>query len=197
MAPYDHLIPETLQISAEKSASIAMACLVLCVSGCGEPTPVAAVEAPGCGADGALVAEIYGGVRASIDWEGGKLQCEGMPRPNGEGARLRFAGTTAAADGDLKLAFILGLPDLVEGETAKELPTNVTLMEEGSGRFYGTRESVNCWTDIDLHEPVEPAGSPTYRIGGVLYCVAPLADINGNANISFADLKFTGRLDWR
>jgi len=39
--------------------------------------------------------------------------------------------------------------------------------------------------------------SSTYRIGGVLYCVAPLADLNGNASISFADLKFTGRLDWQ
>jgi hypothetical protein len=197
MTPYDHLIPETLQLSAEKFAGAAMACLALCVVGCGEPAPVAAVETPTCGTDGSLVAEIYGGVRASIDWEGGTLECEGMPRPNGEGARLRFAGTAATANGDLKLAFIFGLPNLIEGETARELPTNVTLMEEGSGRFYGTREAANCWTDIDLHEPVEPAGSSSYRIGGVLYCVAPLADLNGNASISFADLEFTGRLDWR
>jgi hypothetical protein len=70
-------------------------------------------------------------------------------------------------------------------------------MEEGGGRFFGTRDTVNCWTDIDLHEPVQPAASSTYRIGGVLYCVAPLADLNGTASISFADLRFTGRLDWQ
>jgi len=121
------------------------------VSGCDEPAPVALEPAPTCGADGALVAEIYGGVRASIDWDGGTLECEGMPRPNGEGARLRFAGPATTADGELKLAFILGLPDLHRGETATELPTNVTLMEEGSGRFFGTRDAVNCWTDIDTH----------------------------------------------
>jgi hypothetical protein len=144
-----------------------------------------------------VVAEIYGGVRASIDWDGGTLECDGMPRPNGEGARLRFAGPVATANGDLKLAFILGLPDLHPGETGRELPTNVTLMEEGTGRFFGTRDAVNCWTDIDLHQPVQPAVSSTYRIGGVLYCVAPLADLNGSASISFADLKFTGRLDWQ
>ena len=174
-----------------------MACLVLLVSGCGEPPPVAVVEAPACGADGAVVAEIYGGVRASIDWDSRTLECEGMPRPNGEGARLRFAGPAATADGELKLAFILGLPDLRPGETARELPTNVTLMEEGSGRFFGTRDAVNCWTDINLHEPVQPAVSSSYKIGGVLYCVAPLADLNGSASISFADLTFTGRLDWQ
>lgn len=167
------------------------------MSGCGDRTPAAGVGAPTCVTDGALVAEIYGGVRASIDWDGGTLECEGMVRPNGEGARLRFAGPATTADGDLKLAFILGLPDLRPGEIARELPTNVTLMEEGGGRFFGTRDAVNCWTDIDLHEPVHPAASSSYRIGGVLYCVAPLPDLGGNSSISFADLKFTGRLDWQ
>ena len=185
-----------MQLSSEKCAGIALACLVLCVSACSEPEPGATTETLACGADGALVAEIYAGVRASIDWDAGMLECEGMPRPNGEGARLRFAGPAAATDGKLKLAFILGLPDLVEGETASELPTNVTLMEEGTGRFFGTRDAVNCWTDIDLHEPVQPAVSSTYRTRGVLYCVAPLADLSGTTSISFADVRFTGQLDW-
>lgn len=170
-----------------------MACLVLCVSACGDPEPIAAEQTPACGADGRLVAEIYGGVRASIDWDASMLECEGMPRPNGEGARLRFAGP---ADDGRRLAFILGLPGLVEGETAGELPTNVTLMEEGTGRFFGTRDVANCWTDIEMHERLQPAESPIYRISGVLYCVAPLAELNGNSSISFADLKFTGRLNW-
>ncbi len=111
-----------------------MAGLVLCLFGCGEPASVSVVEAPACGDDGARITENYGGVRASIDWDGRTLQCEGLPRPNGEGARLRFAG---------------------------------------------------------------PAASSTYRIGGVLYCVAPFADLNGTASTSFADLRFTGRLDWQ
>lgn len=106
---------------------------------------------------------------------------------------MRFAGS---ADGERQLAFILGLPDLIEGETAKEIPTNVTLMEEGTGRFFGTRDATNCWTDVDEHEQLQEFDSPTYRISGILYCVAPLAELNGSSSISFADLKFTGRLDW-
>ena len=173
-----------------------MACLVLCVSACGDPEPLATGRTPACGNDGAFVAEIYGAVRASIHWDAAILECQGMPRPNGEGARLRFAGPSGAADGTRRLAFILGLPDLVEGETAQELPNNVTLMEEGTGRFFGTRDAVNCWTDIETQEPLQSGESSTYRISGVLYCVAPLADLNGNSSISFADLQFTGRLDW-
>lgn len=182
-----------MQISAENSAGIALACLVLSLSACGEPEPAIVAKTLTCGHDGALVAEIYGGVRASIAWDAAALECEGMPRPDGEGARLRFAGMT---DGERQLAFILGLPDLVAGETATELPTNVTLIEEGTGRFFGTRDTANCWTDIDVHEQIQAAESMAYRIRGILYCVAPLAELNGNSSISFADLKFTDRLDW-
>jgi len=182
-----------LQFSAEISAGIALACLVLSLPACDEPEPAIVERTLACGHDGALVAEIYGGVRASITWDAAALECEGTPRPNAEGARLRFAGK---ADGERQLAFILGLPDLVAGETATELPTNVTLIEEGTGRYFGTRDTANCWTDIDVHEQIQAAESMPYRFRGILYCVAPLAKLNGNSSISFADLKFTGRLDW-
>ena len=183
-----------MQLTAVKFAGTGLACLALCVSACSDPQPIAAVNSSTCGNDGALVAEIYGGIRASIDWDATTLACEGMPRPNGKGARLRFAG---AADRDRQIAFILGLPDLIEGETAKEIPTNVTLLEEGTGHFFGTGDATNCWTDVDKHEQLQEFESPTYRISGILYCVAPLAELNGSSSISFADLKFTGRLDWK
>lgn len=154
------------------------------------------LESPGCGPDGQLVGEIYGSVRASIDWGRVTLSCEGMPRPNGEGARLRFAGPAVADGEELRLAFILGLPDLVEGETAAELPTTVTMIEEGNGEFFATGDTSSCWTDIDTHERTQTAGTSEYRISGVLYCVAPLANLNDNSSVSFADLRFTGRLDW-
>ena len=185
-----------MQNPAEKCSGIAIACLVLCVSGCGDPEPIAAEPTTTCGTDGALVTEIYGGVRASIEWDAGVLECHGMPRPNGEGARLRFAGPATTALGKRRLAFILGLPDLRRGETAKELPTNVTLMEEGTGRFFGTRDAANCWTDIEVHEQMQPTESTTYSVSGVLYCVAPLAELNGNSNVSFTDLTFTGYVTW-
>ena len=183
--------------SADKSSGITAACLALCLIACTDKTEVGTAGSAACGDDGELVGEIFGSVRASIAWGGGTLECEGMPRPNGEGARLRFAGPADTPDGTQQLAFIMGLPDLVKGQTGKELLTNVTMMEEGTGRFFGTREASNCWTDIDMHEPLQPQNSTKYRISGVLYCVAPLANLNDNSSISFADLQFTGRLDWK
>ena len=173
-----------------------MACLALSVTACGEPAIVTVQPAPGCGVDGELVAEIYGGFRASIHWGAVDLQCEGMPRPDGEGARLRFSGLAGDAPGERQIAFIIGLPGLVRGETPSELPANVTVIEEGAGRFFSTRSAPTCWTDIETHEKLPLAESSVYRISGILYCVAPLADLGGKSSISFADLQFSGRLNW-
>jgi hypothetical protein len=180
----------------EKSGCILLACVASSLIACGGPVPVAAEAPPSCGTDGALVGEIYGGVRASIEWYAAGLECEGMPRPGDRGARLRFAGEAGSAPDRQRLALILGLPDLVQGETASELPTNVTVIEEGTGRFFSTRSAASCWTDIRTHERMSPDEPANYRISGVLYCVAPLADLSGNSNISFSDLTFTGRLNW-
>ena len=167
---------------------VAIACLLPVA--CSEREPGAAVvAAEPCGADGKLVTEIFGVLRASIRWQADALECEGMRRPNGEGARLRFEGPA----GDRQLAFILGLPDLDEGQPGRELPTNVTLMEEGTGRFFGTRDTSSCWTDVTEHERLRAA---RYRISGTVYCLSPLAELNGRANVSFTELEFSGRLDW-
>ena len=159
--------------------------------------PVATQETRyACDAEGRLVVELYGGIRASLDWREAVLACEGMPRPNGQGARLRFAGPLGAAADERSVAFILGIPNLEEGRADVELPTNVTLVEEGTARFFGTQDTRSCWTDIEYQDPVGMAGARAYRISGILYCVSPLAELNGGSSISFSELEFTGRLDW-
>jgi len=149
-----------------------------------------------CGQDGLPSAELYGGIRATIDWQASTLSCTGMPRPDDEGARLRMSGPIGTGEEIRTLAFILGLPGLEIGQTGTELATNVTLIEEGTGRFFGTRDSGGCWTDISAHDPIGVGGDHLYRIDGTLYCVTPLAELNGNASVTFTELNFTGRLNW-
>lgn len=153
--------------------------------------PPAADTAGGCGEHGFLATTLVGAVEAEVDWRAADLVCEGMPRPGGEGARLRFAGS---AD-DRQLAIIIALPDLRRGQAASELASNVTLIEEGTGRFFSTAAADICWTDVTFLE-VEPDTADRYRISGTLYCVAPLAEVNGSSSVSLAELHFNGLLDW-
>ena len=120
-----------------------------------------------------------------------------MPRPNGEGARLRFAGEIGASPEQRQLAFIFGLPGLVEGQSARELPTNVTVIEEGTGRFFSSHGADQCWTDVVTHEQITAAAPTLYTISGTLYCVSPLADLGGNSSVTLTDLNFSGRLNWK
>ena len=145
-----------------------------------------------CGDNGYLATELFGALAGKIDWNATELVCEGMPRPDGDGARLRFAGTV---DDAYEIAIIIALPGLVRGETGKEIPSNVTIIEEGVGRFFSNADREICWTDIVELEAVADAESQ-FTLAGSLYCVAPLIEINGKSDITLADLKFRGLLDW-
>lgn len=114
-----------------------------------------------------------------------------MPRPDGDGARLRFAGGLS----DRQIAFIIALPGLRRGVMSKELPTTVTLIEEGGGRFFSTVDQDLCWTDI-LELEADDRSEENYRISGRLYCVAPLTQVNGESDVLIPELEFRGQLDW-
>lgn len=167
------------------------------IAGCDSSAPPA--DSPevggGCLPDGMLTVSIYGGLEGELDWRGSDLGCEGMQRPHEEGARLRFEGPAPGAESSQRLAFIIALPELERGQVATELPAGVTLMEVDAGRFFSTPEQASCWVDLDRHEASGP-DADEYRISGLLYCVAPLAEVNGAASVSLRDLRFAGRLDW-
>ena len=146
---------------------------------------------PGCGDDGFLVAEIYGAISASLDWSGTQLTCEGMPRPDGRGARLRFAGSVDAH----RIAIIVAMPELTRDSAGGELASNITLIEEGSGRFYSTADLDVCLTQVDAIEALDKKGN-RYSVAGSVYCVSPLAEVNGETSISINELSFTGLFDW-
>jgi hypothetical protein len=146
-----------------------------------------------CRADGHFQTELFGALDGPLSWSGSELECSGMPRPNGAGARLRFAGQVIGTD--RRIAMIIALPDLQRDELATELGSKVTLIDESSGRFFTTWDIENCWTDITAQESSDESGD-RYNIDGTLYCVSPLAEMNGNASVSITELSFAGSLDW-
>ena len=104
-----------------------------------------AVPPASCGDHGYLATELFGALAGEIEWTSTSFECEGMPRPDGIGARLRFAGDI---NSEQKVAFIIALPKLRRGETGNEYESKVTVIEEGVGRFFTTGDKDICWTDI-------------------------------------------------
>ncbi len=146
-----------------------------------------------CRDDGHLRTELFGALKGPLSWSESELECSGMPRPNGAGARLRFAGQVVGTD--RRIALIIALPDLRRDALATELGSKVTLIDESSGRFFTTWDLENCWTDIIALESTDDSGD-RYDIDGTLYCVSPLAEVNGDASVSITELSFAGSLDW-
>ena len=191
----DDLLPTRTPERAFRQAQrlLVAGALLLHIAACGERTPPPPAVDFACAPDAGLKTTLHGAIAADIDWGPAVLACEGMPRPDADGARLRLSAPLSDAENAKTVAFILGIPALRRGETGTELPTNVTLIEEGSGRFYGTRDTSGCWTDVTRQAQID---GPRYAIRGTVYCVSPLAELNGGSSISFTELQFSGQLDW-
>ena len=146
-----------------------------------------------CGDHGQLYTELYGAIETVLDWDNNELECTGMPRPEGAGIRLRFAGPTDA-EGP-RITFIIALPDFARDTSETEFSSNITLIEEGSGRFFSTPDLNDCLAEIAAVEALDDSGD-RYAVTGAFYCVGPLPEINGKTSVSIPELRFTGLLDW-
>ncbi|MDH5239929.1 MAG: hypothetical protein OEW73_04020 [Gammaproteobacteria bacterium] len=145
-----------------------------------------------CGESGALRTALFGGIEANIQWGASDMECDSMPRPDGAGVRMRFAGEVS---GEI-LAIIIAIPGLKPDEIGLEIPSNVTATVEGTGRFFSTPNLDSCWTEITSQARL--AGQEDARaIAGTLYCVAPLGEINGDAAITIPTLEFSTIANWR
>jgi hypothetical protein len=154
--------------------------------------PPTVMEAPSCGSDGTLEGSLVGGIETSISWSADEMVCESMPRPNGEGLRLRFSGDVSGE----RLAIIIAMPGLVAGKSGVEVPSNVTLTVEGSGRFFSTPSLATCWTEMDSQTALteEEEG---YAVVGRLFCIAPLGEVNGDAAVTIPELSFSTIIRWK
>lgn len=195
-----------MRFSANPALMIAVFCAPVIVTGCSDPPDAARRVAPlttvasSCDAAGSFSVTTFGSIEASIEWHGEQMTCEGMKRPADRGARLRFSGRLDSGGEPRNLAFIISLPELAEGQTGDELSTRITVIEEDAGRFFSTQETDICWSNIDRHQPQLDSDDDVlarrYTIGGLVYCVAPIADLNGPGSLTISELRFSGRVAW-
>lgn len=145
---------------------------------------------------GFLEARLRGAIEADLDWREPELECTGMPRPDGKGLRIRFAGPLAAGG---RLAIVFAPPVLAEGVDARAVPVNVTVLDEAGGRIFGTQGEDRCLLDEVAQRSLEE-DEPSVRSWAVSargFCTGPARALDGSGSILVTRFDFRGRVTLR
>jgi hypothetical protein len=134
-------------------------------------------------------------VKAELVWGNEDTECTGAVRPDG-GIRVRFSRNDETGGGRLVLLF--GIAGLREGQSARTLPVNVTLIREGKGEFYSTQGDDKCTLDEVKQEPMVgmPHRSRSYRIIARGFCTHPARAVRGEGVILLSRFDYAGRVDF-
>ena len=128
---------------------------------------------------GSLRARLQGTLDVEIDWGADASHCQGGVRPQGDGIRLLYKGYEPVT-GPLLLVF--GAAPLRPGESARNVPVNLTVIREGTGQFFATQGEDKCAFDAVTQTPVD--GSPgLYRLEGRGYCTQPARAVGGDGSV--------------
>lgn len=130
-------------------------------------------------ATGSLKARLQGAIDAEIDWGTDARHCLGGVRPQGDGLRLVYKGSVAGV-GPLLLVF--GVAPLRPGESARNVPANLTVVREGTGQFFATQGEDKCALDSVTQAPV--SGDPAaYLLQGRGYCTQPARALGKDGSV--------------
>ena len=140
--------------------------------------------------DGFLAMRLRGSIERDVRWAEPELACTGMPRPDGRGLRIRFAGPLDGGE----LAVVIAAPELAPGATGRGVPVNVTLIDGGGERIYGTQGDDRCQLDEVEQQPLGSEGQParSYRIAGRGFCIAPARALDGEGAVLLTRFDFAG-----
>jgi hypothetical protein len=143
--------------------------------------------------DAFLEARLAGALDAELHWQAAEMLCDGMRRPDGKGLRIRFEGRLAGES----LTLVFAAPRLAEGESARAVPVNVTLIRSGAA-IYSTRGEERCLLDEVRQAPLAaPAGAAhRWRIEARGFCLDPARAVGGSDAILLSRFDFRGQLEW-
>lgn len=145
--------------------------------------------------NGYMRARLDGALKAELNWGNAKTECTGAVRPTDGGVRMHFTSTLPSGE---KLVLVFGVAKLREGQRAKGVPVNVTVIREGSGEFYGTQGDDKCMLDEVRQEPIVgiPHRMRSYRITARGFCTEPARAIRGKGSVLLSRFDFAGRVDF-
>lgn len=172
--------------------------LALAAMPAGGTSPSPTIRTTGCLAagDGYLRARVRGALDLDLDWKDAQMQCEGAPRPSGNGVRVSIGGPMRGEGRRIRLVF--GIGGIGEGASGSTLKTNVTLLFEGENRLYATLGDDKCTTDSVSQSRVETLGDhrAIYRIVARGFCIGPASNPTLTERVVITSFDFAGRVEF-
>ena len=141
--------------------------------------------------EGFIRARLQGAVDADIDWGAATGQCRGGLRPGGDGVRLIYKGSVPAGG---TLLVVIGAGPLQAGQSARDVPVNLTIVREGQGRFYATQGDDKCAFDEVRQEPTDDP--QVYRLTGRGYCTQPARALDGDGSVLVSRFDVSAIVDF-
>ncbi len=153
---------------------------------------------PGCLAagNGYLRARVRGALNLDLDWKNAEMQCEGGPRPSGNGLRVSIGGPLRSDGRRIRMVF--GIAGLGEGAGGEALRTNVTILFEGEKRLFATQGDDKCTADSVTQQRVETLGPgrAIYRVVARGFCLGPATNLARTERIVLQRFDFAGRVEF-
>jgi len=185
---------------ASAAACIAGLGVALLNAACAAPPEksVTVPEKSGCFAagDGYLRARMRGAVDLDLDWKDAQMQCEGGPRPSGNGVRVSIGGPDRGEGRRIRLVF--GIAGVSEGGGGQTLRTNVTILFEGEKRVFATLGDDKCTVDALTQQRVETLGPgrAIYRVEAHGFCLGPATSLSKAERVLLPSFDFAGRVEF-
>jgi hypothetical protein len=142
--------------------------------------------------DGYLRAHLAGAIDATIDWPNSGTHCEGEPRDKPPGVRLSFQ---RAAGGAPNLLLVFGLTGVRAGKPAHAVRVNLTVIDQGRSRIFGTLGDTRCTVDSLTQRPLAPPGS--YRVEARGFCTQPAHAVRGDGDVLVSTFEFAGLVNYQ
>jgi len=145
---------------------------------------------------GYLRARLRGALDLDLDWKNAEMQCEGGPRPSGNGVRVSIGGPARGEGRRIRLVF--GIAGVSEGRGGEALRTNVTLLFEGEQRIFATQGDDKCTVDSLTQERVERLGPDraVYRVVARGFCLGPATSLSREERLVVTSFDFAGRVEF-
>jgi hypothetical protein len=146
--------------------------------------------------DGYLRARMRGALDLDLDWKNEQMECEGGPRPSGNGVRVSIGGPARGEGRRIRMVF--GIAGVSEGTGGETLRTNVTILFEGESRVFATKGDDKCTVDKLTQQRVEPLGTDRaiYRVEARGFCLGPATSLSSGERVLLTSFDFAGRVEF-